>query len=106
MTKRPQWSRILRSAVDGIAAGVHSHKAYQLAGGRVHLWARISGDVIPSTPSYNELVDIITNKFALEGYAIDAENRKLDVDIPIGEMGYKGSGRWVAEIHIYLFAPA
>lgn len=105
---RSQWSRILSSAVAGIADGHHGHKAHYLAGGRVHLWTRISGDTAISHPSYNELVTMVENEFESKGYEIDKENRKWDVDGPCPLMrgSTKKDGRWVANLHIYLYPPA
>ena len=105
---RAQWSRILDSAVSKIADGYHGHKAYHLAGGRVHLWTRISGDTAVAHPTYNKLVEMVENEFKLNGYKIDAENRKWDVDGPCPLMrgSTKKSGRWVTELHIYLYPPA
>lgn len=105
---RPQWSRILNSAVEGIADRSHGHKVYQLAGGRVHLWTRISGDTAVAHPTYNELVKMVEKEFKLKGYRIDAENRKWDVDGPCSLMrgSTRANGRWVADLHIYLYPPA
>lgn len=105
---RPQWSRILDIAVCKVADGYHGHKAYQLAGGRVHLWTRISGDIAVAHPTYNALVKMVEDKFAAKGYRIDEENRKWDVDGPCSLMrgSTKKYGRWVADLHIYLYPPA
>lgn len=104
---RPQWSRILDSAVEGIADRYHGHKAYYLAGGRVHLWTRISGDTAVAHPTYNQLVEMIENEFKSKGYVIDKENRKRDVDAPCTLMrgSTVKSSRWVEEFHIYLYPP-
>ena len=102
MAKRPQWSRTIDSALDGIIERVIDLKAHHLAGGRVHLWVRFCGYRTPLTPSYNELVEIIEDEFKLKGYKIDKENRKWDVDGPLT----KGNRRWVTEVHIYLYPPA
>ena len=77
---RPQWSRILDSAVGHIVDGWHGHKAYHLANGRVHLWTRISGDTAVAHPTYNKLVKMVEKEFAAKGYRIDKENRKSVVD--------------------------
>ena len=105
---RPQWARILKSAVGKIADRHHGHKAYQLAGGRVHLWARISGDTAVAHPTYNKLVKMVEDKFAAKGYRIDEENRKWDVDGPCPMMlgSTWANSRWVADLHIYLYPPA
>ncbi|KKM96016.1 hypothetical protein LCGC14_1182350 [marine sediment metagenome] len=105
---KPQWSRILRSAFGKIVGRNHDHKVYHLARGRVHLWTRISGDTAIAHPTYNELVRMVEVEFAKNGYRIDRENRKWDVDGPCPLMmgSTKKHGRWVAELHIYLYPPA
>lgn len=105
---KPQWSRILSSAIDKIAGRFHGHKAYHLAGGRVHLWARISGDTAVAHPTYNGLVRMVEDEFAAKGYRIDKENRKWEVDDRCSLMlgSTKKNGRWVADLHIYLYPPA
>ncbi len=105
---KPQWSRILTSAVGKIADRYHGHKAYHLAGGRVHLWTRISGDTAVAHPAYNKLVKMVEDEFAANGYRIDKENRKQDVDsfCPIMRGSTVKNCRWVADLHIYLYPPA
>lgn len=105
---KPQWSRILTSAVGQIADRYHGHKAYHLAGGRVHFWTRISGDTAVAHPTYNELVKMVEKEFAAKGYKIDKENRKQVVDCPCPLMlgSTKKHARWVAELHIYMYPPA
>lgn len=105
---RPQWSRILNSAVEGIVDQSYGHKVHHLAAGRAHLYTRISGDVAVSHPTYNELVGIIEDEFKSKGYTIDKENRKLKVDSPCSLMRHAvGSpSRWIADLHIYLYPPA
>ncbi len=105
---RPQWSRILDSAVGHIVDGWHGHKAYHLAGGRVHFWTRISGDTAVAHPTYNKLVKMVEKEFAAKGYRIDKENRKQVVDslVPLMQGSTVKNCRWVAELHIYMYPPA
>ncbi len=104
---RPQWSRILTSAVGHIVDGWHGHKAYHLAGGRVHFWTRISGDTAVAHPTYNKLVKMVEKEFAAKGYRIDKENRKSVVDclVPLMRGSTVKNSRWVAELHIYMYPP-
>ncbi len=105
---RPQWSRTIDSAVGKIADRFHGQNVYHLAGGRVHLLTRFSGDTAVAHPTYNKVVEMVEDEFASKGYRIDEENRKLDVDGPCPLMlgSTKKNGRWVAELHIYLDPPA
>ncbi|KKK63961.1 hypothetical protein LCGC14_2989000, partial [marine sediment metagenome] len=50
----------------------------------------------------------VEDEFAAKGYRIDAENRKWDVDGPCPMMlgSTWANGRWVADLHIYLYPPA
>ncbi len=105
---RPQWARTIISAVGKIADRFHAHKVYHLAGGRVHLWTRISGDTAVAHPTYNALVRMVEDEFAANGYRIDEENRKWEVDdrCPLMLGSTKKHSRWVAELHIYMYPPA
>jgi len=106
---RPQWSRTLDSAVGHIVDGWHGHKAYHLANGRVHLWARISGDTAVAHPTYNKLVKMVEDEFVAKGYRIDYKDTvkwKVDGPIPLMRGSTKKNARWVTELHIYLYPPA